>query len=80
LDLGARQIFSGHGWLVPRIGQGTWKLAGGSDAVKRAAQAIKLGIDLGMTHIGTAEMYGDRLSEEIVAGAIREVKRSELFI
>src|SRR6267142_3626224 len=56
---------------VPVIGQGTWKLHG-----KEAVDALRVGIDLGLTHIDTAEMYG---TEEMVAEAI-EGRRDEVFL
>ncbi|HEY9717048.1 MAG TPA: aldo/keto reductase, partial [Trichormus sp.] len=52
---------------VPVIGQGSWKLPDSGNAVEEAKQALKLGLELGMTHIDTAEMYGDGRSEEIIA-------------
>ena len=47
------------GEIVPRLGQGTWRM--GESARRRAEEvaALKLGLDLGMTLIDTAEMYGD---------------------
>ena len=56
---------------VPVIGQGTWRFGG-----KEAVDALKAGIELGLTHIDTAELYG---SEEIVADAI-EGRRDEIFL
>jgi diketogulonate reductase-like aldo/keto reductase len=56
---------------VPVIGQGTWKLHG-----KEAVDALRLGIELGLTHIDTAEMYG---TEELVAEAIKG-RRDEVFL
>lgn len=45
---------------VPIIGQGTWMIEGdnGSRTYESAIKSLKLGLDLGMTHIDTAEMYG----------------------
>ena len=60
---------------VPVIGQGTWYIDSG-DRV-RAIAALQLGLDLGMTHIDTAEMYGD--AEEIVGEAIAG-RRNEVFL
>jgi diketogulonate reductase-like aldo/keto reductase len=58
------------GWTgveVPVIGQGTWMI----EADPRAAvEALRAGMDLGMTHIDTAEMYGSGRAEEIVGDAI----------
>src|SRR5258708_11913571 len=56
---------------VPVIGQGTWNLSG-----KEAVAALRVGIELGLTHIDTAEMYG---TEELVAQAI-EGRRDEVFL
>jgi aryl-alcohol dehydrogenase-like predicted oxidoreductase len=62
------------GWTdvnVPIIGQGTWMLEGNNkDTKSRAIETLKLGLDLGMTHIDTAEMYGNGHTEELVAQAI----------
>lgn len=60
---------------VPVIGQGTWYIDHGDRA--EAVTALRRGIDLGMTHIDTAEMYGD--AELVVADAI-EGRRDETFI
>lgn len=55
---------------VPALGQGTWNM--GEDRARRAAEvaALRLGMDLGMTLIDTAEMYADGGSEEVVGEAI----------
>ena len=58
------------GTEVPVLGQGTWKIGEGERSRKDEAAAIRLGIDLGMTLIDTAEMYGEGSSEEVVADAI----------
>jgi len=60
---------------VPVIGQGTWYIDRGDR--KSAVTALRRGIDLGMTHIDTAEMYGD--AELVVAEAIAG-KRDEIFL
>lgn len=59
---------------VSLIGQGTWLIDGGDHAA--AADVLRRGIDLGMTHVDTAEMYGD--AELVVAEAI-EGRRDEVF-
>lgn len=56
---------------VAIIGQGTWKLSG-----KEAVRALRAGIDLGLTHIDTAELYG---TEELVAEAIGDA-RERVFL
>jgi diketogulonate reductase-like aldo/keto reductase len=60
---------------VPVIGQGTWYIDSGDR--KRAVAALRRGIDLGMTHIDTAEMYGD--AELVVAEAIAG-RRDDIFL
>jgi diketogulonate reductase-like aldo/keto reductase len=58
------------GRIVPRLGQGTWNV--GDSASTRAAEiaTLRRGIDLGMTVIDTAEMYGSGRSESLVGEAI----------
>jgi diketogulonate reductase-like aldo/keto reductase len=63
--------------LVPSIGQGTWKIEGHDRAATVAA--LRLGLDLGLTHVDTAELYGGGESEEIVAEAV-ESRRDEVFL
>ena len=65
-----REIALPGGTMVPAIGQGTWKIGEGGRGARQEADALRLGIDLGMTLIDTAEMYGDGASEEVVGQAI----------
>lgn len=65
---------------VPVIGQGTWHLPEGGEARGEAKKALRAGIDKGMVHIDTAEMYGNGLSEELVGEVIKEVPRDLLFL
>ena len=67
------------GERVPALGQGTWSM--GDDRAKRSAEiaALQCGIDLGMTLIDTAEMYGDGRAESLVAEAIAG-KREKVFL
>src|SRR6201996_3912187 len=67
--------FGSGGANVSVIGQGTWYLDRGNR--KQAVAALRRGIDLGMTHIDTAEMYGD--AELVIAEAIAG-RRDELFL
>lgn len=69
------QKFGSRGPDVSVIGQGTWYLDRGDR--KAAVAALRRGIDLGMTHIDTAEMYGD--AELVIADAI-EGQREKLFL
>lgn len=67
------------GEAVQVLGQGTWKM--GEDSRRRTGEvnALKLGLDLGMTLIDTAEMYASGGAEEVVAEAIAG-RRDELFL
>jgi diketogulonate reductase-like aldo/keto reductase len=67
--------FGSQGARVPVIGQGTWHIDRGDR--RTAVAALRRGIDLGMTHIDTAEMYGD--AEPVVAEAIGG-RRDEVFL
>jgi diketogulonate reductase-like aldo/keto reductase len=71
-----RQKFGTNGPDVSVIGQGTWYLDRGDR--KAAIAALRRGIDLGMTHIDTAEMYGD--AELVIADAIAGLPRDKLFL
>src|SRR5216684_8544929 len=69
------RAFGSGGSKVSVIGQGTWYIDRGDR--KSAVAALRRGIDLGMTHIDTAEMYGD--AELVIADAIA-AKRDGLFL
>ena len=71
--------FGWTGVQVPILGQGTWKIEGSPDAERRAIDALRAGLDLGMTHIDTAEMYGNGRCEELVGQAIAG-RRDEVFL
>jgi diketogulonate reductase-like aldo/keto reductase len=62
---------------VPVIGQGTWQME--SDDRKEAIKALRRGIELGLTHIDTAELYGDGEVEKMVAEAIAG-QRDDVFL
>jgi diketogulonate reductase-like aldo/keto reductase len=62
---------------VPVVGQGTWNLE--HDGRARAVAALRAGLDAGMTHVDTAEMYGAGRVEEIVAEAIAG-RRDDVFL
>lgn len=61
--------------VVPIIGQGTWQLDNRGRAA--AIAALRRGLELGMTHVDTAEMYGS--AEELIAEAIAG-RRDEVFL
>jgi diketogulonate reductase-like aldo/keto reductase len=73
------QITLPDGETVPAYGQGTWHMGESRNRFADEAAALKLGIDLGITLIDTAEMYGNGVAEEIVAEAAKG-RRDKLFI
>ncbi|MGW2710241.1 aldo/keto reductase [Streptomyces sp. NPDC001356] len=75
----ARTIALPSGEEIAALGQGTWYL--GEDPARRAQEiaALRLGVDLGMTVVDTAEMYGDGTAEELVGEALRG-HREEVFL
>src|SRR3954468_565861 len=66
-----KREFGATGVSIPVIGQGTWQMK------SSGIDAMSLGIEMGMTHIDTAEMYTG--SEEVVADVIRG-RRKDLFL
>lgn len=67
------------GEAVPVLGQGTWHMGEGKHPRKQEIEALRLGLDLGMSLIDTAEMYGDGKAEELVGEAIAG-RRDDVFI
>jgi diketogulonate reductase-like aldo/keto reductase len=70
------------GWTdaqVPVIGQGTWMIEGDAAKERQAIETLRLGLSLGMTHIDTAEMYGNGRAEELVGEAIAG-QRERVFL
>jgi diketogulonate reductase-like aldo/keto reductase len=80
-----RKYFKKIGEWLPVLGQGTWGIGGGfwsadTSMDEEWVAALRRGVELGMTLIDTAEMYGGGHSEELVGRAIRGFGRDELFI
>ena len=72
------------GWTkidISVIGQGTWMIeeTNHRDTYNLAIESLQLGLDLGMNHIDTAEMYGNGMVEEMVGQAIAG-RRDEVFL
>src|SRR5579863_1830603 len=72
----ASRTFGSTRRRVAAVGQGTWKI---EDAADSAVAALRRGLDLGLTHIDTAEMYGSGASETMIGTAI-EGRRDEVFL
>jgi len=66
-----RKVRLPDGSAVAALGQGTWRMGEGQRTREEEADALRLGIDLGMTLIDTAEMYGEGAAEQVVGAAIR---------
>ncbi len=64
---------------VPVIGQGTWEIEGTHESEARAIEALRAGLDLGLAHVDTAEMYGSGRAEEVVGKALAG-RRDEVFL
>ena len=67
------------GERVPQLGQGTWRMGESRRDFDEEVAALKLGLDLGMTLIDTAELYAEGGAEEVVAEAVKG-RREECFI
>jgi diketogulonate reductase-like aldo/keto reductase len=74
------KAFGSTGVRVAAIGQGTWDVPERGAAAKEAARAVQRGIELGMTHLDTAEMYGSGRVEEFLGNALQGVARDRLFV
>jgi diketogulonate reductase-like aldo/keto reductase len=72
-----RHAFGAGGPEIPSIGQGTWNIELADRA--GAIAALRRGLDLGLSHVDTAEMYGSGRSEDIVGEAIAG-RRDEVFL
>jgi diketogulonate reductase-like aldo/keto reductase len=67
------------GEAIPSLGQGTWGMAEDARRRKDEVAALRVGFDLGMTLVDTAEMYADGAAEALVGEAIAG-RRDELFL
>ncbi len=68
-----------NGTVVPVLGQGTWFLGDSNRTRDEEIATLQTGIDLGMSLIDTAEMYGDGASEKLVGAAIAG-RREQVFL
>ncbi|WP_236541599.1 aldo/keto reductase [Spiractinospora alimapuensis] len=65
-----RTITIGGDITVPVVGQGTWRMGEDADDVPAEVRALRAGLDLGLTLIDTAEMYGEGGAERVVGEAV----------
>src|ERR1700694_4269458 len=61
-----QRSFGPTGRAVSIVGQGTWNIPVRGERAEEAKRALRRGIELGMVHVDTAEMYGDGASERLV--------------
>jgi diketogulonate reductase-like aldo/keto reductase len=71
------RVFGPTGKQVPVVGQGTWNME--KDDRRACIEALRRGLDAGMSHVDTAELYGDGRVEEMVGEAL-EGRRAEVFL
>lgn len=74
-----RDVTLPDGTRVPQLGIGTWRMGEDPAEAAREADAIRMALDLGMTLVDTAEMYGEGGAEEVVGRAL-EGRRDEAFV
>jgi diketogulonate reductase-like aldo/keto reductase len=72
-----RQLFGPTGVQVPKVGLGTWYLEQSDD--KTAIAAVQAAVELGLTHVDTAELYGSGKAESLVGKAL-EGRRDGVFL
>lgn len=78
-NLEKRMVKLSDGTTVPVLGQGTWFMGENESNKKDEVKTLQLGIELGMTLIDTAEMYGNGGAERVVGEAIKN-RREEVFL
>lgn len=75
----SKRLLLSDGTSIPRIGQGTWNMGNDVSLREQEVAALRLGVELGMDLIDTAEMYGDGRSELLVGDAIKGI-RDDVFL
>ena len=73
-------VMLSNGASVPALGQGTWYLGDAPESYDREVEALRAGIEAGLTLLDTAENYGDGRAERLVGEAIRPYDRADLFL
>lgn len=68
------------GGKMPALGQGTWHMGDRQDVRAQEIESLRTGIELGMTLLDTAEMYGEGASEHMLGEAIAPFEREKLFL
>jgi len=78
-NIANRTVQLPDGTKVPALGQGTWYMGENTNAWKEEVRTLQTGIELGMTLIDTAEMYGDGNAERLVGEAVKGI-RDDIFL
>ena len=65
---------------MPLLGQGTWRMGEERSRRRSEVDALRLGLDLGMNLIDTAEMYGEGGAEEVVGEAIADLREEVCIV
>ncbi|QSQ10875.1 aldo/keto reductase [Myxococcus landrumensis] len=73
-----QHVFGSTGKHVPVLGQGTWQMEG--DDREEAIRSLRAGLDLGLTHVDTAELYGRGRVEELIVSEAIAGRREEVFL
>ncbi|MDR1913754.1 MAG: aldo/keto reductase [Clostridiales bacterium] len=71
------KFVSANGLILPTLGQGGWRIGDNPKKAEDEIKAMLLGIDLGLTLIDTAEMYGEGDSETLIGKALAEKNRAD---
>src|SRR6201996_1364006 len=74
-----RAVSLSDGTSVPALGQGTWRMGEDARLRKQEIAALRAGVDLGLTLIDTAEMYGDGATESLLGEALAAI-RDQVFL
>jgi diketogulonate reductase-like aldo/keto reductase len=72
-----RRMVSANGLMLPALGQGGWHIGDDPGRARSEMEALQLGLDLGLTLIDTAEMYGGGRSELLIGNALQGRGRGE---
>ena len=75
-----RKVILGDGTKVSALGQGTWFMGENPGKRDNEIKALKLGVEIGMNLIDTAEMYGDGLSEELISNVINGCRKDVFLV
>lgn len=74
-----RSVTLPGGEVVPAMGQGTWKMGERAERRSDEIAALRAGVEMGMTLVDTAEMYGDGAAETLIGEALGD-RRDDLFL